>query len=192
MRHAFSFLLMFCALLSSATASAAPDRTVLPLPAAGLPGTGERVAVPAQRWDQLRPEQQRQRRVQYSAWRAMSPDAQRRVREAAARFAALPPSQQQALRDRFNAQDQSFRDGWRLGPLLGEYFGRLQGMFGFVPEDQRPATLAVLQQLTPGQVAQLALVAQRTPPQQRDAVRAAFLAVPAGQRDAWLTQQVGR
>ena len=192
MRHAFSFSLFFCALLLAGTALAAPDRTALALPGPGLPGTGERTAAPAQRWDQLSPDQQRQRRAQYTAWRAMGPDAQRRVREAAARFAALPPSQQQALRERFNAQDQSFRDGWRLGPLLGEYFGRLQGMFGFVPEDQRVATLAALHQLTAGQVAQLARVAQRTPPQQRDAVRASFLAVPAAQRDAWLTQQVGR
>ncbi len=191
MRHALLYSLAFCALLPLA-ATAAPDRTALALPGPGLPGTGEGMAVPAQRWDQLSPEQKRQRRAQYTAWRAMGPDAQRRVREAAARFAALPPSQQQALRERFTAQDQSFRDGWRLGPLLGEYFGRLQGMFGFVPEDQRAATLAVLQQLTPAQVAQLALVAQRTPPQQRDSVRATFLAIPAPQRDAWLTQQVGR
>ena len=192
MRRAAFFLSVLCtALLLAGTSAAAPDRTALALPAPGLPGTGERVGVPVQRWDQLSDEQQRQRRAHYMAWRALSPAAQQRVREAAARFAALPPSQQQALRERFNAQDQSFREGWRLGPLLGEYFSRLQGMFGFVPESERATALTVLQQLSPGQVAQLALVAQRTPPQQRDSVRAEFLAVPAAQRDAWLARQVG-
>ena len=41
------------------------------------------------------------------------------------------------------------------------------------------ASEAVLRQLNPAQLAQLALVAQRTPPQERDTVRSAFLAVPA-------------
>ena len=56
----------------------------------------------------------------------------------------------------------------------------------------RDATLSMLRQLTPAQVSQLTLVAQRTPPQQRDAVRSEFLAVAPAQRDAWLTRQVGR
>lgn len=192
MRTPAVFQTFFCtALLLAGAASAAPGRAALPAPGPGLPVAADRAAAPAQRWDQLSAEQRRQRRSQYAAWQAMSPGAQQRVRDAAARFAALSPAQQQALRERFSAQDQSFRDGWRLGPLLGEHFSRLQGMFGFVPEAERAQTLAILQQLSPAQVAQLTLVAQRTPPQQRDAVRGEFLAIAPAQRDAWLAQKVG-
>lgn len=162
--------------------SAAPAQSALP---------GSVGAVPP-RWEQMRPEQQRERRAQYAAWRAMSETERQRVRQGAERFAALPPAKQKELRDQFNAQDQAFRDGWRLGPLLGEHFSRLQGMFGYVPENQRDATLAMLRQLTPAQVSQLTLVAQRTPPQQRDTVRTEFLSVAPAQRDAWLARQVGR
>lgn len=174
-------------------AHAAPDRSAMPLSTpTGAGGIGAPVASVAPTWQQLSPEQRRQRRADYAAWRAMSEAERQRVRQAAERFAALPPAKQQELRDSFNAQDRAFRDGWRLGPLLGEHFGRLQGMFGYVPEDQRQATLVALRQLTPSQVAQLTLVAQRTPPQQRDAVRTEFLSVAPSQRDAWLTRQVGR
>jgi len=181
---------MFVAL--SFGVNAAPDRTALP---PGVPmGPGSVVGSPAAvtPWQQLSPEQKRARRGDYAAWRAMSEAERQRVRQAAERFAALPLARQQALRDQFNAQDQAFRDGWRLGPLLGEHFVRLQGMFGYVPEDQREATLAALRQLSAPQVAQLTLVAQRTPPQQRDAVRSEFLDTPPAQRDAWLARQVGR
>ncbi|HCR33497.1 MAG TPA: hypothetical protein DIV57_09000, partial [Stenotrophomonas sp.] len=59
------------------------------------------------------------------------PEGEReRIRQAAARFAALPAEQQQRLREQFQAQDQSFRDGWRLGPQLGMQFPKLHGLFG--------------------------------------------------------------
>jgi len=182
------------ALLGAAgLAHGAPDRTALPLSGPASPGAiGSPAAPVAMPWQQLSAEQKRERRSQYAAWRAMSESERARVREAAGRFAALPPARQQELRDQFTAQDQAFRDGWRLGPLLGEHFSRLQGMFGYVPENQRDATLATLRQLTPAQVSQLTLVAQRTPPQQRDAVRTEFLSVAPAQRDAWLARQVGR
>lgn len=184
------------AVLLPAAASAAPDRTAIVLPGAAADGPGAvatttRSAAPPA-WPQLAPEQQRERRSHYASWRALSEAERQRVREAAARFAALPPAQQQDLRSQFQAQDQAFRDGWRLGPLLGEHFGRLQGLFGFLPPEQRAPALAVLRQLSREQVAQLALVAQRTPPQQRDSVRAAFLAVAPGERDRWLQEQAGR
>lgn len=181
-------------LLLPLLASAAPDRTSLALPGTAGAGPGA-VAPPAAArpgWPQLSEAQQRERRAQYGSWRALSEPERQRVREAAARFAALPAAQQQELRDQFQVQDQAFRDGWRLGPLLGEYFGRLQGLFGFLPVEQREPALAVLRQLSREQVAQLALVSQRTPPQQRDTVRSALLAVPAAQRDRWLQEQAGK
>jgi len=170
---------------------AAPQRLPAPLPAPGaVPGTAPMDAAPSS-WETLSPALQRQRRADHATWRAMSEAERQRVRAAASRFAALPPARQQALRTQFQAQDQAFRDGWRLGPLLGEHYGRLQGLFGFLPETQRATALAVLQALTPAQVAKLTLVSQRTPPQERDQVRAAFLAVPAAGRDAWLSRAAG-
>jgi len=181
--------LLLAALLPAFAAMATPDRNVIPVQAAGVSPLRSGPAVP--QWQQLSPAQKRERRMQYAAWRAMGEGERQRVRTAAARFQALPADRQQSLREQFNAQDQAFRDGWRLGPLLGEHFSRLQGMFGFVPAEQREATLAVLRQLNPAQVSQLTLVAQRTPPQERDAVRTEFLAVAPAQRDAWLARQVG-
>ncbi len=176
-------------MLVLAAAHAAPGVAAMPSAAGPMASRGA-MAVPA--WENLSAEQRRERRAQHATWRAMTESERQRVRDAAARFAALPPDRQQVLREQFNAQDQAFRDGWRLGPLLGEYFGRLQGMFGFVPEAQRDRTLAVLRQLSPAQLAQLALVAQRTPPQQREQVRTEFLGVAPGQRDAWLARQAGQ
>lgn len=176
--------------------SAAPQPLSVPLPP---PVPGSSPATPAStaatapaEFVQLDAQQQRQRRADYAAWRAL-PEAEReRIRQAAARFNALPADQQQRMRQQFQAQDQAFRDGWRLGPQLGLEFPKLHGLFGFVPPEQRETALAVLRQLNPAQLAQLALVAQRTPPQERDTVRSAFLAVPAAERDSWLKRQAGQ
>ena len=173
--------------------SAAPQTVNVPLPP---PSPGTEVATPAptaapSAFAQLDAQQQRQRRADYAAWRALPEGERERIRQAAARFNALPADQQQRLRQQFQAQDQAFREGWRLGPQLGLEFPKLHGLFGFVPAEQREAALAVLRQLSPAQLAQLALVAQRTPPQEREAVRSAFLAVPATERDTWLKRQAG-
>ncbi len=176
--------------------SAAPQPLSVPLPP---PVPGSSPATPASaaatapaEFAQLDTQQQRQRRADYAAWRAL-PEAEReRIRQAAARFNSLPADQQQRMRQQFQAQDQAFRAGWRLGPQLGLEFPKLHGLFGFVPPAQRETALAVLRQLSPAQLAQLALVAQRTPPQERDTVRSAFLAVPAAERDSWLKRQAGQ
>ncbi len=177
--------------------SAAPQSLSVPLPppvpgsSSATPASAAATPAPAE-FAQLDAQQQRQRRADYAAWRAL-PEAEReRIRQAAARFNALPADQQQRMRQQFQAQDQAFRDGWRLGPQLGLEFPKLHGLFGFVPPEQRESALAVLRQLSPAQLAQLTLVAQRTPPQERDAVRSAFLAVPAAERDSWLKRQAGQ
>ncbi|WP_414554613.1 DUF3106 domain-containing protein [Stenotrophomonas forensis] len=176
--------------------SAAPQtlNVPLPAPAAGLEATAPAPA-PAtapSAFAQLDAAQQRQRRADYAAWRALPEGERERIRQAATRFNALPADQQQRLRQQFQAQDQAFREGWRLGPQLGLVFPKLHGLFGYVPPQQREAALAVLRQLSPAQLAQLTLVAQRTPPQERDTVRSAFLAVPATERDSWLKRQAGQ
>lgn len=174
--------------------SATPQTVNVPLPPPS-PGTTTAPPAPAaapSTFAHLDAQQQRQRRADYATWRALPEGERERVRQAAARFNALPADQQQRLRQQFQAQDQAFREGWRLGPQLGLEFPKLHGLFGFVPPEQREAALAVLRQLSPAQLAQLTLVAQRTPPQERDAVRSAFLAVPAAERDSWLQRQAGQ
>lgn len=171
-------------------AAAAPNALNLPAPAAE-PARAVDTSSPAG-FARLDAATQRQRRAEYAAWRALPERERERIRVAASRFAALSAAQQQHLREQFQAQDQAFREGWRLGPELGQHFPKLHGLFGFVPPEQREAALTVLRALTPAQLSQLTLVAQRTPPQERDAVRSAFLALPAAERDSWLKRQAGQ
>ncbi|WP_312236678.1 DUF3106 domain-containing protein [Stenotrophomonas sp.] len=174
------------------SAAAAPESVALPLPqpvgATPVPTTTP--AMPATS-AALDPAQLRDLRSRYAAWQALPEPERARVRDAARRIAALPPAQQQTLRERFAQQDQRFRDGWLLGPQLGQLFPKLQGLFGYLPAEQREPALAILRQLSSDQLAQLTLVAQRTPPQEREQVRAQFLALAPGARDAWLKQNVG-
>ena len=184
------FLLASGLLVLPLCAAAAPNALTLPAPTAE-PARAVDGASPAG-FASLDVATQRQRRADYAAWRAL-PEAEReRIRVAASRFARLPAAQLQHLREQFQAQDQAFREGWRLGPELGQQFPKLHGLFGFVPPQQREAALAVLRALTPAQLSQLTLVAQRPPPQERDAVRSAFLALPAAERDSWLKRQAGQ
>lgn len=171
-------ILVLCAMaLGPTVALAVPPA---PLPAAATAQTA------------LEPAQLRELRSRQAQWQAL-PEAERtRIREAAQRLAALPPEQQQSVRATFAAQDTRFREGWRLGPTLGAQFPKLEGLFGYLPSDQRETALATLRQLSAGQLAQLTLIAQRTPPQERDTVRAAFLALGPAERDRWLHENVVR
>jgi hypothetical protein len=187
-----TLLILVAGMSLAGSAAAAPESVALPLPvpssASPVPTTTPAIpATPAA----LDPAQLRELRSRYAAWQALPEPERARVREAARRIAALPPAQQQTLRERFAEQDQRFRDGWLLGPQLGQLFPKLQGLFGYVPAEQREPALAILRQLSTDQLAQLTLVAQRTPPQEREQVRAQFLALAPGARDAWLKQNVG-
>ncbi len=173
--------LLLCALaLAPLGALAVPPPTALPQ------------AVPAPAASEWTPAQVRELRSQQAQWQALPESERTRVRDAARRLAALPPEQQQSVRATFAAQDARFRDGWRLGPTLGAQFPKLEGLFGFLPVEQRDTALKVLRQLNADQLAQLTLIAQRTPPQERDTVRAAFLALAPADRDRWLHAHVVR
>lgn len=143
-------------------------------------------------WDAQVPAAQRERRDTWWAWLALPPAERQRMQAAAAAFAALPPDEQQILRARFDALDGSERRGWLLGPVLGADYPRLHALIAQVPGDQREALLAALRALTPEARADLAVLAQRTPPQERDALRRELLALPASQRAAWLRRRVQR
>ena len=104
-------------------------------------------------------------------------------------LAALPVVEQQALRARFAGLDRLYRDGWRLGPQLGAFYPALQPLLGYLPETQREPMLALLRQLDARQLGQLSRLSQRTPPQEREALRTELLALPAAGRAQWLQRR---
>lgn len=143
-------------------------------------------------WDAQSIAQQRERRIRWQAWQAL-PDVERaRAQQAADGFAALPADQQQALRERYQALDASEQRGWQLGPTLGAVYPKLHALFAQVPIDQRDAALAALRAMGEDERGTLAVLAQRTPPQERDALRRRWLSLPEPQRAAWLQAQAGR
>ena len=144
------------------------------------------------KWDAQVPAAQRESREAWQAWQAL-PEAERhRLRAAAAAFSALQPDQQQTLRAQYEALDGSERRGWLLGPVLGADYPKLHALVAQVPPDQRDALLEALRALSPEGRADLSVLAQRTPPQARDALRTELLAQPAPQRDAWLRDRLHR
>ena len=76
--------------------------------------------------------------------------------------------------------------GTSLGSIIAQAFADQAQLQHQDPLDPKSGSDMV------AQLAQLTLVAQRTPPQERDAVRSAFLAVPAAERDSWLKRQAGQ
>lgn len=181
-------LLCCCFALMALAVSAAPVPGLPALAAAPQPLPE---VDPAVSWASLAPQQQHELRAHYAAWQALPETERQRIRHAAARVAGLSPSEREALRGRFLDQDQLHRDGWRLGPELGALYPKLQPLFGYVPVAQREPLMALLRQLDAGQLAQLTLISQRTPPQDRAALREQLLAVDATAREAWLREKVG-
>ena len=61
-----------------------------------------------------------------------------------------------------------------------------------VPDAERLPLLAALRTLTPAQRADLGVLAQRTPPPQRDALRRALLSTAQVNRGGWLQSELAR
>jgi hypothetical protein len=141
-------------------------------------------------WDALAQATRRTRREHWQAWRALPADQRLQVQAAALAYAALPPDQQQALRAEFAQRDAAERHGWLLGPALGQDFPALQPLLLQVPPRQRTPLLAVLRAMTPAERVDLAMLAQRTAPQQREGLRRALLSTSAANRPAWLQAQL--
>jgi len=116
----------------------------------------------------------------------MPSERQALVRAAARTFAALPSGEQQALRDDHAGLATSARRGWLLGPVLGAEWAGLEPLLMQVPASERKPLLAVLHAMPPSQVQDLAILSQRTPPQQRDALRRGLVRTAAAERAAWL------
>lgn len=130
------------------------------------------------------------RRARYQAWLELEEAERLRLRAVAMEVGAFPAQRQQALRAQFEALDASQRRGWRLGPALGPDYEKLQPLLAYVPHAQRLPLLAALRAMNAQQRAGLAVLVQRTPPQDRQALRAELLAQPRMQLEGWLQQKL--
>ena len=142
-------------------------------------------------WDALPRAEREDRRARYLAWRELDATERMRLQGVANEVAAFPPERQQALHQEFAALDAAQRAGWRLGMALGSDYEKLHPLVAYVPVQQRLPLLNALRAMSPGQRAELGVLAQRTPPQERQALRDELLATPAAQRDAWLVRKLG-
>ena len=138
------------------------------------------------RWHALPAAVQAQRREQWQAWRTLPREQQARLRSAAIAFAALSEGERRLLHERYTALDRSEQRGWMLGPALGTDYMHLQPLLAQVPAVQREPMLALLRTMSPAERNDLAVLAQRVAPQQRDALRRGLLATNARNRGAWL------
>lgn len=143
-------------------------------------------------WDALPLAQRLDRRARYAAWRALSPAERARLRATAAQMAGFDAERVQALRVQFESLDETRRRAWRLGPDLGRDFDSLHPLFAYVPAAQLEPVRAMLRAMPPQQRADLAVLAQRTPPQDRYALREDLLAVPTANRGWWLRRRLAR
>lgn len=143
-----------------------------------------------QDWEAQSVTQQRDKREAWAAWQALPPLEQATLRATARAFAALPIDDQQALRARFAALDAHERRGWTLGPTLGIDYPKLHPLLAQVPQDESDTLLTVIRDMSAGERADLAVLAQRTPPQQRDALRRELMSTAASQRAIWLRRRV--
>lgn len=149
----------------------------------------QRLQASIQAWDAQPLALQQDQRSRYQAWLALDQAERVRLRETARQFAALPATEQTRLRVLFEHQDRMRQAGWRLGPVLGADWPRLQPLLAYVPPEQRASLLVALKQTDAQQRDDLAALAQRIPPQSRDGFRREWLKQPAAQRGAWLHQR---
>ena len=143
-------------------------------------------------WHALPDAERRRQRERWQAWQALPPAERVRIEAAAAHFATLPMQEQLDLRARYAQLDDAQHHGWLLGPALGADWAGLQPLLMQVPAQERDALLEALRAMSAQQRADLAVLAQRTPPQARARLRANLLATPAAQRGAWMVQQLER
>ncbi|MGY0633829.1 DUF3106 domain-containing protein [Luteimonas sp. A478] len=145
----------------------------------------------AEHWNALPRAERRARRDAWQAWNRLPAAAQAKLRAAAAAYAALPEERQQALTDAFAALDSFERNGWALGPDVGPDWPLLHPLFALVPLPQQEELLAVLLSMDERERQDLGVLAQRTPPGEREELRRVLLTTPAENRGPWLRQMVG-
>lgn len=147
---------------------------------------GQRLAA----WNALPSREREQRRARYQAWLQLDANERVSLRALAAQVEAFPPERKQALRAQFDGLDDVQRHGWRLGPALGRDYAALHPLLAYVPASQRLPLLAKLRSMDEQQRVDLAVLAQRTPPQDRQTLRSELLSVPPSEVATWLRRKL--
>lgn len=143
-------------------------------------------------WEALPVDEAGMRRERYLALQALDGVDLALLRQARTLFDALPAETQRELRDRFAALSVTEQRGWLLGPRLGADYAALSSLLLQVPLEQRTPLLEMLRRMTPEERADLAVLAYRTPAQERDALRRALLETTDDNRAAWLRLRLER
>lgn len=143
-------------------------------------------------WEQLPHDVAGERRERYLALQALDGVDLAMLRQTRELYASLPPGTQRELRERFDQLTVTEQRGWLLGPRLGADFAQLSPLLLQVPEEQRAPLLAMLRVMTAEERADLSVLAHRTPPQERDALRRALLETTDDNRGAWLRLRLER
>lgn len=143
-------------------------------------------------WEQLPHDVAGERRERYLALQALDGVDLAMLRETRALYASLPADTRRELRERFDQLTVTEQRGWLLGPRLGADFAQLSPLLLQVPEAQRAPLLDMLRVMTPEERADLSVLAHRTPPQERDALRRALLETTDANRAAWLRLRIER
>ena len=147
---------------------------------------GQRLAA----WNALPRAEREARRMRYLAWKQLTPGERAELHALAVQVAAFPPERRQALRAQFDTLEEVQRRGWRLGPTLGRDYAALFPLLAYVPASQQQPLLARLRALDAEQRADLAVLVQRTPPQERAALRSELVAIPQATLAVWLQRKL--
>ena len=171
----------------------AADAVRLPLAPTPLPAVTPAAAAEAtalsrriRQWQALPQHIRGLRRAHWQAWRALDAGERMQLRIVAQRFEPMSADAQLPLQQRFDAQASDARAGWWLGPRLGRDWPRVSALFAYVDAGERTALLRLLRQANADDLEALARLAQSTAPEARADLRRELLALPAGQRTAWL------
>lgn len=149
-------------------------------------------AARAAAWDALPRAERITQREEYAAWRMLPVGERGQLRRAAQAWRALPPERQQALRQQFDALDESERRGWLLGPDLGAHYLELHPLLAQLPEAEHAPLLEVLRSLSPQQRSDVGVLVRRTPPQERAELRRELLSTATHNREQWIWQRLDR
>ena len=137
-------------------------------------------------WNALPHAEAGAQRERYAALMALDGVDLALLRRTRAHLETLTAVTRQELRGRFGELSVTEQRGWLLGPRVGADFAALSPLLLQVPEEQRAPLLDMLRVMTPEERADLAVLAYRTPPQERDALRRALLETTDANRSAWL------
>lgn len=143
-------------------------------------------------WNRLPHDHAGAQRERYFALQALDGVDRALLRESGELFESLPDQVRRGLRERFAELTVTEQRGWLLGPRLGANYAELSSLLLQVSPEQRQPLLDVLRVMTPEERADLAVLAYRTPAQERDALRRALLETTHANRAAWLRLRLER